>query len=106
MPIGTPFLALLLVLVLVFVFLILIVVLIGVFVLVLVHDFSSCSAEHAARIAYPEYQDLSFGLNTKLAKSPATMAAVIPPAVPLRPPVNIPRKPCSSTAERTLLARV
>ena len=34
------------------------------------------------------------------------MAAVMPPAVAFRPPVKMPRKPCSSTASRTPLASV
>ena len=61
---------------------------------------------HTANIACPKNQDLSFALNKRLAKSPAIIAAVIPPAVPFSPPVNIPRKPASRTLSFTLFARV
>ena len=49
---------------------------------------------NAASIAFPEYQDLSFGLNIRLVRRPATIAAVMPPAAAFSPPVRIPRKPC------------
>ena len=49
----------------------------------------------AAEIVCPEYQDLSLALKIRLAARPAVMAAVIPPAVAIRPPVKIPRKPSS-----------
>ena len=61
---------------------------------------------NAASIGYPKYQDLSFGLNIRLVSSPATIAAVMPPAVAFNPPVSIPRKPCWSTASLTPLASV
>ncbi len=61
---------------------------------------------NAASIGYPKYQDLSFGLNIRLVRSPATIAAVMPPAVAFNPPVSIPRKPCWSTASLTPLASV
>ena len=50
-------------------------------------------SRESATIVYPLYQDLSFGLNRKLASSPEKMAVVIPPAVAFSPPVNMPRKP-------------
>ncbi len=59
---------------------------------------------HAATIACPIFQALSFGLNKKLASKPAVMAAVIPPAVAFKPPMKMPRKPSSCTASFTPLA--
>ena len=89
--------------------LILILVLVVLIVLVLViHGISSviflCGT--AAIIDCPIYQDLSFALNRRLAKRPAVTAAVMPPAVAFRPPVNTPKKPSSATASRTPLARL
>ena len=49
---------------------------------------------NAASIAFPEYQDLSFGLNIRLVRRPATIAAVMPPDAAFSPPVRMPRKPC------------
>ena len=49
----------------------------------------------AAKIACPDFQDLSFALKNKLAKSPLKMAAAMPPAEAFRPPVKIPRNPFS-----------
>lgn len=80
-------------------------------------DFASCSGcsyrkppkfvrGEAADIVCPLFQDLSFGLNKKLANSPAKIATVIPPAADLRPPVNIPRKPSFVTASFTPLAKI
>ena len=59
---------------------------------------------HAATIACPIFQALSFGLNKKLASKPAVMAAVIPPAVAFKPPMKMPRNPSSCTASFTPLA--
>ena len=52
------------------------------------------------------YAQLSFALNRKLTSSPPTTAAVMPPAVAFRPPVNTPKKPSSATASRTPFARL
>ena len=60
----------------------------------------------AATLAYPLFQDLSLALKIRLQRSPARIAAVIPPAEALRPPVKIPRKPSLSTASFTPLARL
>ena len=60
----------------------------------------------AAMLACPAFQDLSLGLKRKLASSPETIAAVIPPAVAFNPPVRMPRKPSSSIASITPFARV
>ena len=54
----------------------------------------------------PEIQDLSFGLNKRLASNPAAIAAVMPPAVAFSPPVKIPKKPSLSIASRTPFASV
>ena len=82
---------------------ILIAVLVGVavlsivLVLVLVVHFcsSECLVEAAVplRLAYPVFQHLSLSLKIRLTRSPAKMAAVMPPAVAFRPPVKIPGKP-------------
>ena len=60
----------------------------------------------AATLAYPLFQDLSLALKIRLQSSPARIAAVIPPADALRPPVKIPRKPSLSTASFTPFARL
>ena len=59
-----------------------------------------------ASVVCPFFQDLSFGLKIKLMRSPAVMAAVMPPAAALNPPVKTPRKPSFAMASRTPLARV
>ena len=46
-------------------------------------------------VVCPGIYALSFGLNSRLIRSPAVIAAAIPPAVDFRPPINIPRKPSS-----------
>ena len=48
---------------------------------------------YPAPIACPKTQDLSFALNIRLASRPAKIAAAMPPALALSPPVNIPRNP-------------
>ena len=85
---------LILVLIVVLVHLLVLIVLILVLV---IHDRSSeiLYSRRAAPIDCPIFQDLSFALNKRLASSPATTAAVIPPAQAFSPPVNIPRKPSS-----------
>ena len=60
----------------------------------------------AARIAFPNCQDLSLGRNRRLASKPLMIATVIPPALAFKPPINMPRNPFSSTASRTPLARM
>lgn len=80
-----------------------------VLILVLVHGKSSviclfCGI--AAGVACPFSQLLSLSLKIKLTRSPAIMAAVMPPAQALSPPVKMPRKPSWSTAVRTPLAKV
>lgn len=57
-------------------------------------------------VVCPEDQLLSFGRKIKLTANPATIAAVIPPAVDLSPPVKMPIKPSLSTASRTPFASV
>ena len=59
-----------------------------------------------APVVCPFFQDLSFGLKIKLMRSPAVMAAVMPPAAAFNPPVKTPRKPSCAMASRTPLARV
>ena len=44
------------------------------------------AAAVAAWIVCPGFQDLSLGRKSRAASSPAVMAAVMPPAVALRPP--------------------
>ena len=51
------------------------------------------------------YYDFVFGLNITAIKYPNTIAAVIPPAVPVIPPVKAPTKPFSFTALIAPLAR-
>jgi len=47
----------------------------------------------------------SLGLNIRAITRPKTMATVMPPAVAVRPPVKMPKKPCSFTAFITPLQR-
>ena len=89
--------------------LILLVVLILILVLILIVHFFILRLNDtalAATLAYPLFQDLSLALKIRLQRSPARIAAVIPPAEALRPPVKIPRKPSLSTASFTPLARL
>ena len=84
--------------------LILLVVLILILVLILIVHFYILRLNNtalAATLAYPLFQDLSLALKIRLQRSPARIAAVIPPAEALRPPVKIPRKPSLSTASFT-----
>lgn len=99
--------AILLVLVVLVVLILLIAVLVVLLITVLiVHNSNLQIICVSAIVACPNYQDLSFALNSKPARSPANIAAVIPPAVALRPPVNTPRRPVSSIAFFTPFARV
>ena len=76
--------------------LILVVVLVLVSVLVIHRSFPpNVFCGLAAYIGCPGFQDLSLALKIRLAKSPAKMAAVIPPAAAFRPPVKMPRNPSS-----------
>ena len=99
-------LVLILVLVLILI-LVIVLVLILVLVLIVTHKwlppFVVCGC--AATIACPKIQDLSFALKIKLTIRPATIAAVIPPAVAFSPPVSTPKKPSSEIASFTPLAR-
>lgn len=47
----------------------------------------------SAVVACPRFYDLFFALKIKLTNSPATIAAVIPPAQAFSPPVKIPINP-------------
>lgn len=87
-----------LVLILIILVLILVLVLILILVLILViHKIFPPKIHYglAAILACPVLQDLSLALKMRLAARPAVMAAVMPPALALRPPVKIPIKPCS-----------
>ena len=106
-------LAVILVLIVLILVLVAVLVLITVLVVVLItvlviHDSSSkiCTCGIAASIVCPVFQLLSFGRKRKLARRPAVMATVIPPAQAFSPPVKIPRKPSLCTASRTPLARL
>ena len=101
-------LVLVLVLVIVIVLIILVVVLITILILIIVHDTlsSKCFLRISAELVCPAVQDLSFGLKRKLASSAKIIAAVIPPAVAFKPPVNAPSKPSWETASFTPLARL
>ena len=92
-------LALILVLILILILVVVLVlavvlVLVAVFILI-VHNMNLLNdfARMLADIGCPYFQDLSFPLKIRLANNPAKIAAVIPPAVDLRPPVNTPMNP-------------
>ena len=48
---------------------------------------------YSALVACPKSYDLSFALKMRLASKPAVMAAAIPPALAVSPPVKIPTNP-------------
>lgn len=115
MPKGFTFGTFLLAVYLVLIVLILVVVLVVLTVLILIivlvlviHNFvPPCNIIWVIPwIVYPVFQALSLGLKRKLTKSPAVIAAVMPPAVALRPPVKIPKNPSSAMASRTPFAKV
>lgn len=58
------------------------------------------------KIVCPYTQDLSFGRKIRLTNRPATIAAVMPPAVDRKPPVNIPIMPSFAIASFTPFASV
>ena len=80
-------------LILVAILVVLIVILI--LVLVLIIHLKILRLHHLGfpKIVFPHIQDLSFGRKNKLTRRPATIAAVIPPAVAFNPPVKIPMIP-------------
>lgn len=63
-------------------------------------------ADEPLGIDCPKYQLLSFALKITLARRPAVIAAVMPPAVAFRPPLKTPIKPSLFTASRTPFARL
>ena len=87
---------------------ILVLVVLIVLISIAVHDFSSVNSfcGWAAILAYPKNQLLSLALKSRLARSPATIATVIPPADASNPPLKMPIKPSLSTASRTPFARL
>lgn len=97
-----------LVLVLVVVLVVLIVLILIIVLVLVIHNFvPPCNVFGVIPwIVCPGFQALSLGLKRKLTKSPAVIAAVIPPAVALRPPVKIPKNPSSAMASRTPFAKV
>ena len=88
---------------------ILIFVLIRISVLVLIliihHKYLLRCLRNDATLGCPIFYDLSFALKNILARSPAKIAAVIPPAVADNPPVKIPRNPSVAIDFRTPFAR-
>lgn len=101
-------LILVLIVVLVVLILVLILVLIVVLVLILVIHCEILRLYHLGypKLVYPFTQDLSLALKIKLTNNPATIAAVIPPAVAFSPPVKMPITPSLDTASLTPFARV
>ena len=57
-------------------------------------------------VVCPNTQDLSLGLKIRLIIRPKTIAAAIPPAVALKPPVKMPRNPSLVIASFTPFARL
>lgn len=57
-------------------------------------------------VVCPNTQDLSLGLKIRLIIRPKTIAAAIPPAVALNPPVKMPRNPSVAIAFWTPFARL
>lgn len=92
--------------------LVLVIVLAVVLILVLILIVIHCQFLHillcglSAFVACPKIHDLSFGLKRMAARTPQTMAAVMPPAVAFRPPVKMPRNPSWVTASFTPFARL
>ena len=75
--------------------LILIVILVLILILVLVIHCEFLRLYHLGfpKIVCPSVQDLSLARKIRLTNKPATIAAVIPPAVAFKPPVKIPITP-------------
>lgn len=88
--------AVLIILILVLVALVILVLIVLILILV-VHGFFPPKYLYglAAILAYPVIQDLSLALKIRLERSPAQMAAVIPPAEACSPPMKMPRNPFS-----------
>ena len=107
-PVGILVLVIVLIVVLILVLIVILVVVLVVLILIAVHDFSSVNSfcGTAAILAYPKNQLLSLALKMRLARSPATIATVIPPADASRPPLKMPIKPSLSTASLTPFARL
>ena len=76
------------------------IVVLGVVLVLVIHCLilQFCIYGMTAFVVYPTIYDLSLGLKIKLTTRPATMAAVMPPAVAFSPPVNTPSRPSSFTA--------
>lgn len=106
MPLAAVF-VLIIVLILIFV-LVVVLILIVVLVLVLIIHRKFLRLYHLGypKIVYPFTYDLSLALKIKLTNNPATIAAVIPPAVAFSPPVKIPITPSLDIASFTPLARL
>lgn len=108
---GLPLVVILVLIVVLIAVLILVLIAVLILILVLIavfHWFISSEfhfADWSAPIAYPLWHYLSLDLKISPANQPKTTAAAMPPAVAVRPPVKIPRKPFSSTASLTPLAR-
>lgn len=84
---------LVLIVVLVVVLIVLVLIIVLVLVLVIHHKILRLFHLGYPKIVCPIDYDLSFALKIKLTSNPATIAAVIPPAVAFSPPVKIPITP-------------
>ena len=78
---------------------------VSVLVLIIHHKYLLRCLRNDATLGCPIFYDLSFALKNILARSPAKIAAVIPPAVADNPPVKIPRNPSVAIDFRTPFAR-
>ena len=99
-------LALILVLIAVLILVVLILILVVLVSILIVHICTSVILRLSAALVFVKCQDLSLALNTNDTISPHTIAAVIPPVVAFKPPINIPRKPSCATASFTPFASV
>ena len=88
--------------------LVLILIIILILVLIVVHDYflQSFNLRHSATVVCPKFYALSRALNMKLIRSPAVIAAVMPPAAAFKPPVSTPISPSCCTASFTPFDKV
>ena len=76
-----------------------------VLILIIHHKYLLRCLRNDAILGCPIFYDLSFALKNILARSPARIAAAMPPAVADNPPVKIPRNPSVAIDFRTPFAR-
>ena len=106
MPLAAVFVLVVVLILIVVLVIVLILILVLILVLVIHYKILRLCRLGYPKIVCPFTQDLSLALKIKLISNPATIAAVIPPALAFKPPVKIPSTPSLETASLTPLASV